>query len=50
MIPIKGFATFHPLKHCIVGTAHDPSDVEEPLKKIMEKIETGNYSFKNPIW
>ena len=39
MIPIKGFATFHPLKHCIVGTAHDPSDVEESLKTIME--ETG---------
>ena len=39
MIPIKGFATFHPLKQCIVGKAHDPSDVDESLKIIME--ETG---------
>lgn len=36
MIPIKGFTTFHPLKHCIVGKAHDPNDVGDPLKKIME--------------
>jgi len=39
MIPIKGYATFHPLKHCIVGQAHDPVNVEEDLKKIMQ--ETG---------
>lgn len=37
MIPIKGFTTFDPLKHCIVGRAHDPKDVDEPLKKIMEE-------------
>jgi hypothetical protein len=36
MIPVKGFTTFHPLKHCIVGRAHDPKDVDDPLKKIME--------------
>jgi len=36
MIPVKGFATFHPLKHCIVGRAHDPKDVGDSLKKIME--------------
>jgi len=39
MIPIKGFSTFDPLKHCIVGKAHDPKDVDNSLKKIME--ETG---------
>ena len=35
MIPIKGFATFHPLKHCIVGRGADPASVAEPLKQIM---------------
>ena len=39
MIPIKGYATFHPLKHCIVGQAHDPVNVHGDLKKIMQ--ETG---------
>ena len=39
MIPIKGYATFHPLKHCIVGKAHDPDQVDESLKIIMQ--ETG---------
>ena len=34
-IPIKGYATFHPLKHCIVGRGADPASVAEPLKQIM---------------
>ncbi len=49
MIPIKGFATFHPLKHCIVGTAHDPSDVEEPLKKIMEETNEDLDNLENTL-
>ena len=49
MIPIKGFSTFHPLKHCIVGTAHDPSDVEEPLKKIMEETNEDLDNLENTL-
>ena len=49
MIPIKGFATFHPLKHCIVGKAHDPSDVEEPLKKIMEETNEDLDNLENTL-
>lgn len=37
MIPIKGFSTFDPLKHCIVGKAHSPDNVDEPLKNIMQE-------------
>ena len=39
MIPIKGFSTFDPLKHCIVGKAHSPDNVDEPLKNIMQRFE-----------
>jgi hypothetical protein len=39
MIPIKGHATFHPLKHCIVGKVHHPDQVADGLKKVMQ--ETG---------
>ena len=35
MIPIKGYSTFHPLKHCIVGRAHSPDDVSDDIKEIM---------------
>ncbi len=34
-IPIKGYSTFHPLKHCIVGRGADPENVSGPLKQIM---------------
>ena len=34
-IPIKGYSTFHPLKHCIVGRGADPESVAGPLKQIM---------------
>ena len=37
MIPIKGYATFHPLKHCIVGKVHPPDQVDEALKRIMRE-------------
>ena len=38
MIPIKGFATFHPLKHCIVGRAHEPNVEMDPgLKTVMRE-------------
>ena len=47
MIPIKGFATFHPLKQCIVGKAHDPSDVDESLKIIMEETK-GRHQTRMP--
>ena len=39
MIPIKGYATFHPLKHCIVGRAHDPKKVSESLQEVMYNTE-----------
>ena len=35
MIPIKGYSTFHPLKHCIVGQVTSPENVEERLKEVM---------------
>jgi hypothetical protein len=34
-IPIKGYSTFQPLKHCIVGRGADPESVAGPLKQIM---------------
>ena len=36
MIPIKGYTTFQPLKHCIVGSVHAPENVSDDLKIIME--------------
>jgi hypothetical protein len=47
-IPIKGYSTFDPLKHCIVGRGHTPSAVRrrfgnsrwtERLVQIMEETE-----------
>lgn len=39
MIPIKGYTTFHPLKHCIVGRGHNANTVPDHLKKIMQNTE-----------
>ena len=39
MIPIKGYTTFHPLKHCIVGRATPPEKVSGPLKQVMNNTE-----------
>jgi len=50
MIPIKGYATFHPLKHCWIGSGfktewfHDlpiykNNKIMDPLKKIAEETE-----------
>ena len=39
MIPIKGYSTFQPLKHCIVGRATSPENVAEPLKEVMNNTE-----------
>ena len=36
MIPVKGYTTFHPLKHCIVGSVHAPNSVSDDLKDIMQ--------------
>jgi len=36
MIPVKGYTTFHPLKHCIVGSVHTPDSVSDDLKDIMQ--------------
>ena len=48
MIPIKGYATFHPLKHCLVGQnfssdffkklSLDPK-VISPLQRIADETE-----------
>ena len=39
MIPIKGYTTFQPLKHCIVGRASAPENVSERLKAVMHNTE-----------
>ena len=39
MIPIKGYSTFDPLKHCIIGRAHSPQSVSDDIKPIMEQTE-----------
>jgi hypothetical protein len=39
MIPIKGYTTFHPLKHCIVGRPTPPEYANEDLKEIMRRTE-----------
>ena len=39
MIPIKGYSTFQPLKHCIVGRATSPENVAEPLKEVMNNTK-----------
>ena len=50
MIPIKGYATFHPLKHCWIGSGYNAewfkdlpiyknSKIIDPLKRIAEETE-----------
>ena len=39
MIPVKGYSTFDPLKHCIVGQVNQPENVEEALKDIMYRTQ-----------
>ena len=39
MIPVKGYSTFDPLKHCIVGQVNSPDQVEEPLKEVMHRTQ-----------
>ena len=40
MIPVKGYTTFHPLKHCIVGSVHAPDSVSDDLKDIISKARS----------
>ena len=38
MIPIKGYSTFDPLKHCVVGSVHNPElIVDNNLKIVMRE-------------
>lgn len=50
MIPIKGYATFDPLKHCLIGSSFQPEwfkdldiykndKIMDPLKRIAEETE-----------
>ena len=50
MIPIKGYATFHPLKHCLIGSGFKAEwfddlsiskndKIMSPLKRIAEEVE-----------
>ena len=48
MIPIKGYATFHPLKHCMVGSGFKAEwfnelftnkKILDPLKRIADETE-----------
>ena len=48
MIPIKGYATFHPLKHCLIGSGFKAEwftnlfknkKILDPLKKIADETE-----------
>ena len=50
MIPIKGYATFHPLKHCLIGSSfkiewfsdlqiYKNNKIMDPLKRIAEETE-----------
>ena len=46
MIPIKGYATFHPLKHCWIGSGFKAEwfkfknkKILDPLKKIADETE-----------
>ena len=39
MIPIKGYSTFDPLKHCIVGRGQDPKNATGSLQDIMYSTE-----------
>ena len=59
MIPIKGYATFDPLKHCCIGSGFKPewfadlpiynnNKIMDPLKKIAEETEE-DYETLNKI-
>ena len=39
MIPVKGYTTFHPLKHCIVGRPTPIEHADDNLKDIMARTE-----------
>ena len=48
MIPIKGYATFHPLKHCWIGSGFKAEwfselfldkKILDPLKRIADETE-----------
>ena len=39
MIPVKGYTTFDPLKHCIVGSVHSPENVEKSLQEVMHRTQ-----------
>jgi len=56
MIPIKGYATFHPLKHCLIGK-HFSSDfflkniknkkIADPLARIADETEEDYQTLEN---
>jgi len=39
MIPVKGYSTFDPLKHCVVGKVDSPENVEESLKEVIYRTQ-----------
>ena len=48
MIPIKGYATFHPLKHCLIGKTFSSDffkkniknpKITDPLRRIADDTE-----------
>ena len=48
MIPIKGYATFHPLKHCLIGKTFSSDffkkniknpKITDPLRRIADETE-----------
>lgn len=39
MIPVKGYSTFHPLRHCIVGRPTPVGSVADELKDVMGRTE-----------
>ena len=39
MIPVKGYSTFDPLKHCVVGQVDSPENVEESLKEVIYRTQ-----------
>ena len=39
MIPVKGYSTFDPLKHCVVGQVDSPENVEGSLKEVMYRTQ-----------
>ena len=54
MIPIKGYATFHPLKHCWIGSGFKAEwfselftdkKILDPLKRIADETEEDYQNF-----